>query len=278
MPQSVTTYADEWAVVSAAPEHFTTVAEALAASPPGMRVHVHASYEAEQGEIHLTDRRHLSADHGTKLPPVVVETTHKRPPGPRLSGFETPSLTIRGAKWTSVTDVHTSPGGAGIVFEDTSEMHPNSCTLTRCTIDRPAKTGVSLSANAHAAHLRDVSIVHAGEYGMFANGPANVVLDGVRVEDCGEAGIKARRCEGFVLERSYIEANARDPSDANADVTLSDCPSLTVARNYCNGLGVAAHAISVYGGASTGEVGPNECRGYPGEVVLNNVGDSVRVR
>lgn len=272
MPQQVRTIADEIATVGADAPHYQSIQTAIDDTPAGTRVHIFGSYTPDgEGPITLTDRRHLSADHGTKIPPLTVETTHKRPPGVKLEGFETPAVTLKGSKFATLGDVHISPGGAGFRAEDTDENSCNTVDFVRCTADRPDGDGFFLDGKAHAARLRDVTIVGGENYGIFANGGANILIDGGRIEDCAEAGIKARRCEAFRARGCYLEHNATAASDADAELTLSDCPDFEIGGHYCHALEeTPSRAISLYGSCPDGTVRRSHYLGYPDDPPIRN--------
>lgn len=268
MPQTVTTYSDQQAVVSSDSVHFQSIQTALDATPSRMPVHIHWSYDtAHDDAVTIPVRRQFTVDYGTRLPPVTIETQHKRPFGAYAFGFETPTLTLRGAKFATVSHVHTT--GQGFLCESTEENSCNSVVFNRCTADRPAGNGFTLDPKSHAATLRDCIVIGAQGYGVFSNGPASVALARPQLEDCKEAGLKVRRCEMFVQRDGYIEGNATNPEDADADVTLADVKSFEIAGTYFNGRDRATHALSFYG-ATNGTLRRAHYTGYGGrQPVLN---------
>ena len=257
---------------------FQSIQEAIDATEAGTRVHVLSSYSrVGDGPVTITDRRHLSADHGTLIPPVTVETDHKRPPGVLLEGFETESVTIRGSKFCTVRNVHTEPGGGGFETVSTEANSCNSVTFDRCTADRPGGTGFTLGGGSHAARVTDCTVVGAGEYGVYSPGAsANVVVDKSQIEDCGKEGVYAEKNNAFVLENSYIEGNGTGLSDGGADIRVTDCPNFTVGGNYFNAVGVSLHAI-VIRGECPGRVKRSHTTGYPGNPIDDESNAHVRI-
>lgn len=238
--------------------YYDSIQTAIENSPEDARIHVRGWYERGEDPdgITISHRRHLSADHGTKLPSVTVATTHKRPPGPKLEGFEAPSVTLRGTKFGVLENIHTSPGGEGIRLEDTDALSCNSNRVIGCTIDRPAGIGIRLDPGAHATRIRDNRIIGGERYGIAVNGATNVVVDGNQAEDCREPGLVARKASALAVRDNYFERNSQDPSDGDCEALLAGCSGFDVGGvNRFHALdGTPPRGLSVYGNRAEGTV------------------------
>lgn len=268
---SVPTYSDAMAIVSTEEQHYDTIQGALASGK--RRIHVHEITDQQTWPVE-TSRQcfHLSGDHGLQLEGnsgawFKFVGKHKRPPGPLVEGFDIRgggvAFDLQGVKYADFHRVNVEGCETGWRLRSTETNSPNSVTLRNCNIQKPTKRGIDAGPQAHSLVLDTVRVIHAGTYGLWANGPSCIEVRGGQYENCGEAGIKLQRCESPSIKDAYVEENGVDASDTKAEIILSDCEGAAVENCYFNGINNSMRGIFAIG-ADQPRLRNNNFRGYTG--------------
>lgn len=270
---------DETQIVGRADSFHDSIQSALKAAGKGGHVRVLPTYipDKETFPINVTEKVGIS---GVGLPTVAteadapvfrIEVDNERPPGVDISNLEveggTNGFLIQDSKYVRFENCHVdSTSGAGWRWTE-DERSTNSATLVRCTAHRTGGHGYQTSHRTHSLTLRDCRAIDCRGIGAFVNGPSSVSITGGSYEKCDEAGVKLRRAESATIRDAYIENNAQDHTDVDAEVAVCECANPTIRDCYFNGMDNVKTAVRVYQGTSIPSVSGCSFRGYEETVV-----------
>lgn len=132
----------------------------------------------------------------------------------------------------------------------------NSQVFVQCSAEQAGRDGWQLGNICHHVAMFGCTALACGRFGVYMNGPYSGKFIGGQLEDCAEAGFRARQADCmYVGGGTYVEANAKTANFGDADLVFTDSDNCIVeGPMWANGKTGGSAAVVRFDGVVTGAV------------------------